>query len=146
MRKRSNLTVVWHFAAPPQRVWDVLVDHEGMPRWTPLRRVTLEPPGQPERNGVGAVRVLHAFPGYVIREEITRFEAPYLLGYTLRGGMPTSDHHGRITVAPNGENTVLTWTVGFVSSVPGMTMVVTALIKGTLVLLGRHVRRTATGR
>lgn len=144
MSKRSVVCVVRFIDAPPAAVWDVLSHHEGMPAWTPLRRVTLEPAGAEERNGVGAIRVLHApLVPYRLREEITRFEPPVLLGYTLRQGLPTSDHHGLITLAPDGHGTILTWTIGFVSAVPGMGFIIKVLVLGTLQLMRRQVRKTS---
>lgn len=144
MSKRSVVCVVRYFDAPPAAVWNVLSQHEDMPEWTPLRRVTLEPAGAEERNGVGAIRVLHApFLPYRLREEITRFEPPTLLGYTLRQGLPTSDHHGLITLAPDGRGTILTWTIGFVSSVPGMGLIIKVLVIGTLQLMRRQVRKAS---
>jgi len=122
----------------------VLSEHESMPQWTPLRRVTLEPPGNQDRNGVGAIRVLHSPGGYTIREEITRFEAPRLLGYTLRQGLPTRDHHGLISLSPDGpdgQSTMLAWTIGFATSVPGMRGVITLLVRATILLLARQARR-----
>lgn len=135
------MTVVRHIEATPQAVWDVLSDHEGMPKWTPLRRVTLEPAGATERNGTGAIRVLRSVPGYVIREEITRFEPPRLLGYSVRAGLPTRDHHGEIAIAPDHGGSVVTWTISFTSAVPGMRRIVTGLVVATLWLLARHVER-----
>lgn len=138
--------VVRRIDAPRDVVWQVLSEHELMPRWTPLRRVTLEPAGTDERNGVGAIRVLHSPGGYTIREEITRFEPPRLLGYTLRKGLPTRDHHGLISLSPDGpegRSTMIAWTIGFATSVPGLRTAIKLLVAGTISLMARHARRTA---
>ncbi|MCA4753334.1 hypothetical protein FKW78_22565 [Mycolicibacterium fortuitum] len=57
----------------PEVAWAVLTDHDQMAEWMPARRVVLEVPGSPDRDGVGAIRAVHSF-GTVIRERITTFD------------------------------------------------------------------------
>ncbi|WP_448404575.1 hypothetical protein [Mycolicibacterium fortuitum] len=68
-----------------------------MAEWMPARRVVLEVPGSPDRDGVGAIRAVHSF-GTVIRERITTFDVrtslPRLRRSNHRGtpGRRSPDH------------------------------------------------------
>ncbi len=53
----ANFTISSEIAAPVETVFDVLTDHRGYAKITPLRSSTLEREGSPDPNGVGAVRV-----------------------------------------------------------------------------------------
>ena len=60
-------------AAPPETVFDVLTDHRGYAKITPLRKAELEREGEPAPNGVGAIRELSAV-GPPLREEVLAYE------------------------------------------------------------------------
>lgn len=49
-------TAVRTVAAPPDQVWGLLADHEGMSTWVPGLRVAVTRPGTSETGGVGTVR------------------------------------------------------------------------------------------
>lgn len=53
----ANFTISSEIAAPVETVFDVLTDHRGYAKITPLRSSTLEREGSPDPNSVGAVRV-----------------------------------------------------------------------------------------
>ena len=38
---------------PREKVWAFFTDHAGWPQWTGVAKVTLDPPGEPNPNGVG---------------------------------------------------------------------------------------------
>jgi uncharacterized protein YndB with AHSA1/START domain len=105
-------------AASAATVWVVISDHTGMPRWTPYRRAVLETPGQPHRNGVGAVRSLHLI-GPPTREEVLEFEPPHRLRYRLLSGLPFRDYTGEITIEPEGTGSRLSTTLRFRTCIPG---------------------------
>jgi uncharacterized protein YndB with AHSA1/START domain len=105
-------------AAPPERIWPLLADHEGMKKWAPVREVIRRRPGAPEPDGVGAVRTVRAF-GMVVDERITAFEPGVRLGYTLVEGAPLRDHTGEIVLEPGAGGTRVAWRVRFRPLVPG---------------------------
>ncbi len=105
-------------AASPEDIWSVLTHHEGMPAWSPLKRVELEAEGTPDRDGIGAVRAMHG-PGPVIREKVVTWDPPRSYEYTMLAGAPIRDHHGRVELTPTPEGTGITWTVTFRPIVPG---------------------------
>ena len=104
--------------APPSVVWDVISTHTGMPQWTPYRRAVLERAGQPERDGVGAIRSLHLL-GAPTREEIIDFDPPRRLRYRLLSGLPFRDYEGEITVVAEGIGSRLTTDLQLRARIPG---------------------------
>jgi hypothetical protein len=105
-------------AAPQAAVWERISEHEDTPSWVDeAKRVTLTREGAPERNGLGAIRVVEFKPRLwtTIHEEITRFEPPHTFEYVLFKGMPgLRDHLGRLVVDDLGdERSRLRWEVDF---------------------------------
>lgn len=105
-------------AAPPQRAWAVLMDHEGMSAWSGFKPVTLERQGENDRNGRGAVRRLASPLGPVL-EQVTCAEEPRLIRYRVIEGSPFVCHQGEIQLKPVDGGTDITWTVRFRPRVPG---------------------------
>ncbi len=71
-------------AAPADRVWSLVTEHRGMPKWFPLDTVTLEREGWPAPNGVGAERVMRG-PKMNVREQVERYKqaGDYLKSHTF---------------------------------------------------------------
>jgi uncharacterized protein YndB with AHSA1/START domain len=130
----ATVDVSQRIAAPADRVWAVLAEHERMPEWgSPLKRVTLVRAGSAERNGVGAVRRMEA-PLQTIEEEIVGWDPPRSYEYTLRRGAPVRDHRGRLEVVPDGAGCTVRWHVTFTPTLP---FTGTALALGLEVAFGR---------
>jgi uncharacterized protein YndB with AHSA1/START domain len=130
-------------AAPIDTVWEVLSDHRGMPGWSPLRSADLERQGDPAPNGVGAIRVLRAV-GPAIREQVTHFEPPRRLEYTMLSGAPVRDYHARVDLSEAGLGTEIEWTVTFVPRFPGVQLVVRQVISGLIGGLTRTAEQRAS--
>jgi uncharacterized membrane protein len=90
------------FGAPPARVFAVITDHGRMGEWIDGAKVTIEKPGTPAPNGLGAVRKVSAF-GPAIFEEVVRWEEPRAMDYRVIRG-PLRNHLGelRFEPAPDG--------------------------------------------
>ena len=146
----ASFTLVREVAAPPQVVFDVLVDHRGYDKITPLRSARLEQEGEPAPNGVGAIRVLGAV-GPPLREEVIAYEPPSRFSYRLISGLPVRDHVGTVALAASGEGTKVTYAVRTMPTVPvGGFAVVAAIKQGIKQLLNgiaaeAESRRAAEG-
>ena len=67
-------------AAPPEVVFDVLVDGPGWADWAPgLKAASYECEGEPAPHGVGAIRRFGAGVGPVSREQVVAYERPDVL-------------------------------------------------------------------
>jgi uncharacterized protein YndB with AHSA1/START domain len=105
-------------AASRRRIWQILVDHEGMHRWTPAREVVRRRPGGPDPDGVGAVRVVRV-AGLAIEEVVTAFKREERLEYGVSAGAPVRDCRGEVVLTPARGNTLVRWTVTLRPLVPG---------------------------
>ncbi len=76
-------------AAPTDRVWNLVTDHRGMPKWFPVDTVTLEREGHPAPNGVGAERAMRG-PKMNVREQVLGWDPQRSLDYRLMEGAPIS--------------------------------------------------------
>ncbi|GAB3673396.1 SRPBCC family protein [Salinisphaera aquimarina] len=70
------------FACDAATVFDVISDHAGYASLPGVRSATLRVEGSPQRNGVGAERVLR-LPGVSIVELITEYEPGVSLAYRI---------------------------------------------------------------
>lgn len=124
----ANFTISSEIAAPVETVFDVLTDHRGYAKITPLRSSTLEREGSPDPNGVGAVRVL-ALAGPPIREEVTAFERPGHFAYRALSGVPAREHSGSVDLSQRGTGTILTWRVDSTPKLPLPDSIWAALVR-----------------
>jgi uncharacterized protein YndB with AHSA1/START domain len=117
-----------HLAAPPGTVFDVLTDHRGISKITPVRRATLEREGDPAPNGLGAIRVL-SLVGPPLREEVVAYEPDKRFSYTLLSGLPVRDYLGSVELTPDGQGTRMAYTVKLTPTVPFGGTVLVAIVK-----------------
>lgn len=118
MEPTHEVRVATEIDAAPAAVWARVSEHEDTPSWVDAaERVTLSREGAPERNGLGAVRVVEFKPRLwsTIHEEIVRFDPPHAFDYVLFKGMPgLRDHLGRVAVDDLGDGrSRLRWEVDF---------------------------------
>ena len=108
-------------AAAREVVFEVLADAT---RWHEWAGVTVgvsewEREGDPAPGGVGAVRKLGRWPMFG-REEITEYDPPHHLGYTILSGLPVRGYHADIDLVPGRDGgTTIRWSGAFEPSVWG---------------------------
>jgi uncharacterized protein YndB with AHSA1/START domain len=126
-----DVELTTRIAAPRDRVWGIVADHEGMPAWFPVCEVIRRDPGSPDPNGVGAVRVVRAL-GLAIEERVTAFEPEERLEYALTQGAPVRDHRGEVVLACDGDGTRVRWRVRLRPLVPGTGWIVERALRRML--------------
>jgi uncharacterized protein YndB with AHSA1/START domain len=134
----ASFTLRRQVAAPIELVFEVLTDHRGYAKLTPLRSSTLEREGDPAPNGVGAVRVLK-LAGPPIREEVTEFEAPSRFAYKMLSGAPVRSHTGTVDLVASGGGTSITWVVDSTPSIPVPSAVWAAALRPAIGMLLKGV-------
>lgn len=131
----ASFTFHRQVAAPPELVFDLLVDHRGYAEITRLRRSTLEREGEPPPNGVGAIRVLSSL-GPALREEVLAYDRPTRFSYKLISGAPVRDHLGTVALRAAGGGTDVVYAVRLTPTVPlGAALVIAAMKLGVRQLL-----------
>jgi uncharacterized protein YndB with AHSA1/START domain len=118
--------------APRRRVWEILVNHEEMPRWYPAREVIRRRAGEPDSNGVGAIRVVR-MGGVVVEECITAFKPDERLEYNLTAGAPLRDYRGEVVLTAVSGGTAIRWSVNLTPRIPGTGWLARRLVARTLV-------------
>lgn len=124
----ASFTLTREVAAPPETVFEVLTDHRGYSKLTPLRKSELEREGEPAPNGVGAIRKLTAV-GPPMREEVIAYEAPSRFSYTVLSGLPVRDHVGTVELKAEGGGTKMVYALRTQPTLPVVGPVVIAVIK-----------------
>lgn len=124
----ASFTFEREVAAPPEVVFDVLVDHRRYAEITPMRKSVLEREGDPAPNGVGAIRVLSAV-GPPLREEVLAYQPSTRFSYTLISGAPVRDHVGTVELMPAGAGTKVVYAVRTTPTIPVVGPVVVAVVK-----------------
>jgi uncharacterized protein YndB with AHSA1/START domain len=118
--------------APARVVWDLLTDHAGYATWTPLASSTLERRGMDDDNGVGAVRLLRAWP-IAIREEVVASTPITTFSYTIRSGVPVNDYLAVVTLTPDGDRaTNVHYRVSFAKKLPLTGRLMKAVFRKTI--------------
>lgn len=119
----TEIEVSEHYAAPVDRVFGVVSDHETFLSGGRVRCTLLEV-GPHERNGLGAVRRIDG-PGVAFVEDIIAFEAPSHFAYRIRQlrgplGVPLPIEHERgwLEFSEEHDGTRVTWRSRFRVTVP----------------------------
>jgi len=99
-------------AAPLDRVWAVLNDHDHMSAWIGFNEVRVIREGVPARNGYGCERLMKGAPGTVV-EQVTGVVPKERIRYRVIQGSPFVYHNGEIELRPNGGETEVTWSIRF---------------------------------
>jgi hypothetical protein len=137
--------------ASPDAVFAVLADAT---RWKDWAGVTVgvsdwDREGVPAPGGVGAVRKLGRWPLFT-REQITEFDPPHHLGYTIVSGVPVRGYHADIDLLPDGRGgTTIRWSGAFEPSIPGTGFALEVLFERTVLHYARgaaaEAERAASG-
>jgi uncharacterized protein YndB with AHSA1/START domain len=124
---QARATFVESFAVPPDELFAVLRDHEGMSDWVGARVSVVAGPAD---GGVGTVRRVHA-RGLAFDEEVTYCDPPRRLVYRIVRGLPgLRFHRGEMLVEPWGRTgSQLTWDILVDSHVPGMAHAIIAVLR-----------------
>ncbi len=116
---RRSIQVERRLDAQPEAVFEIVADHARYDRFDGIRRSELVEPGDPDPNGLGAVRWVWLGP-FRFEEEITAFEPPTRLDYLIRDAktLPFRHEGGSIRLAPDGTGTHAVWTSSFEIPIP----------------------------
>lgn len=124
----ASFTFTREIGASPEIVFEVLTDHRRYTELTALRKAELEREGEPNPNGVGAIRKLTVV-GPPMREEVIVFEEPSRFSYTVLSGLPVRDHVGTVELTAAGGGTKMVYAVRTQPTLPVVGFAVVAAVK-----------------
>jgi uncharacterized protein YndB with AHSA1/START domain len=114
----SQVNLELELDAPVEGVFEAMADHARYDRFRPIRSSELVKEGATDRNGVGAVRRLKAWP-LRFDEEITAYEWPNRLDYLIIDvNGPVEHDGGSIRFEPTASGTRVHWTSTFRITTP----------------------------
>jgi carbon monoxide dehydrogenase subunit G len=103
--------------APPQEVFDLLVNVERWPDWlTAVKSATWEDPGDPGTHH-GAIRRI-VVSGLTMRERVLVADRPHHHAYTILSGIPVADHRADVRILGHGEGSLIVWQAAFAPKRP----------------------------
>ncbi|WP_340683998.1 SRPBCC family protein [Amycolatopsis coloradensis] len=113
MAKIQRISVHGHTSASPETVYDLLVDRERWPDWSPMGAFRLLEKG--DENGLGAVGVFST-NGVHSCEEVIALEPGKRFGYALKKGLPLRDYRAYVDLTPERNGTAIHWHSTFTAS------------------------------
>jgi uncharacterized protein YndB with AHSA1/START domain len=124
--------------APQEKVFALIADAPGWSKWAgpSVRYSAWEREGDPAPGGVGAIRRLGS-KQLSTREEITEYDPPHYLAYTILTRTPLRDYRAIVSVDKEGEGCRITWAASAEGRFPGAAPVM-------MFILGRTIRGFAT--
>lgn len=123
---RRTLSFLARYPVPPEILWGIVTDHEGMSRWlgADVRVVAASAEG-----GVGTVRRISAGP-LRIDEEVVAWDPPRRMVYRIVRGLPLRYHRGEVRVAPWGDGeSELAWEITIASGIPKLADAIATLLR-----------------
>ena len=116
---RRSIRVERRLDAPPEAVFEIVADHARYDRFDGIRRSELVEAGDPDPNGLGAVRWIWLGP-LRFEEEVTAFDPPRRFDYLIRHvkTLPFRHEGGSIRLEPDGPGTNAVWTSSFEIPIP----------------------------
>lgn len=125
----QRVSVQHDFAAPIDRVFAHLAEHENL---RPILRASIQrlrDGGDGHRNGVGSARRLKVGPLPAFEETVTEFVVDDRIRYRITKGSPLRDHEGTMLFAAHGTGSQLLWEIEFGAVVPGLDALVKAVLQ-----------------
>jgi len=114
----QEIDVRGHSPAGAHMLYELLIDAETWPVWSPIGSFTLERPGPDGPASLGAIRLFKT--GRVhSREELVELVPDRRLSYVLLSGMPLRGYRADVDLTPTGAGTDIRWHSTFQAKVPG---------------------------
>jgi uncharacterized protein YndB with AHSA1/START domain len=131
------------FAKPPRRIFAYLSEHENLAEVFDAKVTRLRDGEDGQRNGVGSVRQLRIGPLPPFEETVTEFVPDERIVYRITKGSPLRGHLGVMEFAPAGAGTRFVYDIRLGSPIPGLALLVRAMLTRTITRSLAKVERDA---
>jgi hypothetical protein len=115
---KQHINITQSFNTPVETIFNIITDHEtfGHVINTKIKRVV---DSQDEnKNGLGSVRRVSAFPAPAFEETVVAFEPNQVMEYVVSKGSPIKNHKGRMGFFDEQGKTRLNYTIDFEPKLP----------------------------
>ena len=115
---KYHINITQSFNAPVGTIFNILTDHQAFGEVTNanIKRV-VDSQGE-NKNGLGSVRRISAFPAPAFEETVVVFEPDRLMEYVVSKGSPIKNHKGRLEFSEADGKTRLNYTIDFDVKLP----------------------------
>ena len=123
----ATFTITRKLDLPSEKVWATVSDFNRPP--SPAIKIEVEEKGDPEANGIGAIRniKIKGVPGVV--ERLEAVDAPNSITYRMLSGAPVKEYLGTVNVVAQDGATVINWDVKLIPKIPGIGWLAGMVIK-----------------
>lgn len=122
---QRTVSLLLRFAVPVERLWEAVVDHDGMGRWLGVPVRVIAGPGD---GGVGTVRRLGRGPLSVDEEIVGVAPGRELVYRVVRGPRLLRYHLGEIRTRPAEGGSELWWEITIATPIAALTDAVAATL------------------
>jgi len=114
----QHINITQSFNAPVDTIFNIITDHEAFGHVinTKIKRVVDSE--DENKNGLGSIRRVSAFPYPSFEETVVAFEANQLMEYVVSKGSPIKNHKGRMEFSDEQGKTRLNYTIDFEPKLP----------------------------
>jgi len=136
-------------AAPKEQVFALVADATTWSKWAGwfVLHGSWAQEGDPPPGGVGAIRRLGT-KRFGSREQITEFDPPHYLAYTVLGRSPIRDYRAIVSIDADGDGSRITWAGAWETAIPGtgrfFAWFMRRLVGGMASGLARYAEREAS--
>lgn len=123
----TTFTITRKLALSSEKVWATVSDFTSAP--SPEITIDVEEKGDPEANGIGAIRniKIKGVPGVV--ERLEAVDAPNSITYRMLSGAPVKEYLGTVNVVALDGATLINWDVKLIPKIPGIGWIFAMVIK-----------------
>jgi uncharacterized protein YndB with AHSA1/START domain len=140
--EQRTVEVFGRSSAPPDVVWDLLVDATAWSRWARIPHAERERAGTLAPDGVGSIRRL-GLGRMGSREEVVAYEPPRHFAYVLLSGMPVKTYRADVELTPDGSGTLIAWRALFTPKAAALGPPLELFFRRTLTSFARGLARYA---
>lgn len=108
---KQQIEIFQAFDAPISWVFQQLTDHENFGRLLNAKVTRIVDASGKNKNGVGSVRRIEAFPIPAFEETVVAFKNNELMEYRITKGTPVKNHKGRIVFVQAQGKTIVHYTI-----------------------------------
>ncbi len=114
----QHIKIVQLFNAPVDLIFNLLTDHKAFGKVINAKIKRVVDSQDENKNGLGSVRRINAFPAPAFEETVVTFEPNQLMEYVVSKGSPIKNHKGRMEFSDEQGQTKLNYTIDFEPKLP----------------------------
>ena len=123
----ATFTITRKLDLPSEKVWATVSDFTRPP--SPAIKIEVEEKGDPDANGIGAIRNIKIKKVPKVRERLEAVNEPNSITYRMLSGAPVKEYLGTVNVVAQDGATVISWDVKLIPKIPGIGWLAEMVIK-----------------